>query len=51
MAEHSRYNVSTQQAGLDGPVLKNKLGITNPEELMDAETLLLRLHSGHGKRS
>lgn len=41
MAEHSRYNIGMQQAGLDGLVLKNRLSITDPDELMDAETLLL----------
>jgi hypothetical protein len=41
MAEHSRYSVTDAQAGLDGPILENKLDITDPEELLEAETLLL----------
>jgi hypothetical protein len=41
MAEHSRYNVSDEQAGIEGEVLKNKLRITDQKSLDDAETLLL----------
>ncbi len=41
MAGHSRYSVSVRDAGMDGSVLKNKLGIKDEKELGDAETLLL----------
>ena len=38
MAEHSRYNVSGDEA----EILKNKLGITDQKALEDIETLLLK---------
>lgn len=38
MAEHSRYNVSGDEA----EILKNKLGITDQKVLEDTETLLLK---------
>ncbi len=41
MAVHSRYSVSDGEAGIDGDVMKNKLGIRSQEELDDAETVLL----------
>ncbi len=41
MAEHSRYNLKDESAGLQRGVLKNRLGIQNQNELDDAETLLL----------
>lgn len=41
MAGLSRYNVSDEQAGLEGPVLRNQLNIVDPDELLQAETLLL----------
>lgn len=41
MAEPSRYNVNAKDAGLEGRVLKNRLGITEQKELDDAETVLL----------
>ncbi len=41
MAEHSRYNVSDEDAGLVNGVLKNRLGITDQQSLEDAETILL----------
>lgn len=37
----SRYNVSKKEAGLEGGVLKNKLGITGQQKLDDTETILL----------
>ncbi|MFH1047068.1 MAG: Fic family protein [Patescibacteria group bacterium] len=41
MAEHSRYNVSDEDAGIENGVLKNKLGLMDQQSLEDAETLLL----------
>ncbi len=41
MARPSRYNVSAEEAGLEGVVLKNKLGITDRIDLEDTETVLL----------
>lgn len=41
MAERSRYNVSVKGSGIDGGILKNKLGIKDQATLDDAETLLL----------
>mgnify|MGYP001613372782 FL=1 len=41
MAEHSRYSVSDNAAGVDNGILTNKLGIKNQEQLDQAETLLL----------
>lgn len=41
MAEHSRYSISSQGAGLENGVLKNNLGIKDQEGLDDVETLLL----------
>jgi cell filamentation protein len=41
MAGRSRYSVSGKEAGMDGDVLRNKLGIKNQKELDDAETILL----------
>ncbi|MDD5721347.1 MAG: Fic family protein [Candidatus Pacebacteria bacterium] len=41
MAGHSRYNITNKSAGLEGGVLKNKLGISSQKELEDAETILL----------
>ncbi len=41
MAGHSRYSVSKKTAGLDGDILKNKLGIKDQQTLDDTETLLL----------
>lgn len=41
MAEHSRYRVSDDVAGISRGVLKNKLGLKNKKQLENAETLLL----------
>lgn len=41
MVEPSRYNVSSEQADLEGGLLKNKLKIKDPKILGDAETVLL----------
>lgn len=41
MAEPSRYNVSEDEAGIKGKVLKNKLDLINKKELEDRETILL----------
>ena len=41
MAEHSRYQVSDEAAGVSKGILKNKLGIKNKGRLERAETLLL----------
>ncbi|MBI2631216.1 Fic family protein [Candidatus Nomurabacteria bacterium] len=41
MAGHSRYNVSSEQAGIKNGVLKNKLGISDQKQIEDAETILL----------
>lgn len=41
MVAHSRYSVTNEESGIDGDVLKNKLGIRNQAELDDAETVLL----------
>ena len=41
MAEHSRYHVSDNAAGVNKGILKNKLGIRSKKKLDDAETLLL----------
>src|SRR3989339_1985672 len=41
MAEHSRYHVSDEKAGINKSILKNKLGIKSKKKLDDAETLLL----------
>jgi len=41
MAEHSRYQVSDETAGVSRGILKNKLGIKNKKRLDRAETLLL----------
>lgn len=40
MAGPSRYNVGGDEAGLDSPVLANKLGIKDQKTLEDTETLL-----------
>ena len=42
MAEPSRYNISDEQAGISGKILKNKFGLTDEKELGDRETLLLK---------
>lgn len=42
MVEHSRYQVSESTAGLEGRILKNKLGIESQEKLDEAEAILLR---------
>ena len=41
MAEHSRYYVSDNDAGVGKGILKNKLGIKSRKKLSEAETLLL----------
>ncbi len=41
MAGHSRYSLLADGAGMVDGVLKNKLGITDQQEIDDAETLLL----------
>lgn len=41
MVAHSRYSVTNDESGIDGDVLKNKLGIRSQAELDDAETVLL----------
>src|SRR3989344_335784 len=41
MAERSRYNVSSKQAGIKKGILKNKLGISSQKKLDDAEAILL----------
>jgi|SRR3989339_296401 len=41
MAEHSRYHVSDEKAGINKSILKNKLGIKSKKKLDSAETLLL----------
>ena len=41
MAGHSRYSITEKIAGIDGGILKNKLGIKDQVTLDDAETLLL----------
>ena len=40
MAEHSRYNVSDEESGVQAGVLRNKLGYTSQQDLDDAETIL-----------
>ena len=41
MAEHSRYYVSDNDAGVGKGIIKNKLGIKSRKKLSEAETLLL----------
>lgn len=41
MVGHSRYNVTNKKVGIEKGILKNKLGISNQNELEDAETILL----------
>ena len=41
MAEHSRYRVSDESAGVSKGILKNKLELKSKKKLDDAETLLL----------
>lgn len=41
MAEHSRYSISNEGAGVEGHVLKNKLQIKDQDALSDTEALLL----------
>ncbi len=41
MGEPSRYKVSDDDAGVEGGILINKLGIKNQRDLDDAETLLV----------
>lgn len=41
MAEHSRYHVSDNKAGIENSVLVNKLNIKDQQSLSDAETVLL----------
>ncbi|MFA6548157.1 MAG: Fic family protein [Candidatus Magasanikbacteria bacterium] len=41
MPTPSRYDVDEKSAGLEGDILKNKLGITDQKTLSDTETVLL----------
>ncbi|EKD43735.1 MAG: hypothetical protein ACD_72C00152G0004 [uncultured bacterium] len=41
MTELSRYDVGSGVSGLDGKILKNKLGIKDQKTLSDTETILL----------
>lgn len=40
MAGRSRYSLGSNQSGVEGGVLKNKLGIRDQKELDDTETIL-----------